>query len=232
MGNVQRSVTRAWSLLLVISLLFLTSCSSRPVASDMPPPDPLAGVVADTDYLISAGDLLTVQVFQIEELERQVRVDNSGRITLPLIGTIKAAGLSEDQLQKQITELYSKTYLQDPQVTVLVDEFTGRRVTVSGAVTKPGLYPVVGSKLTLQQAIAQAEGVSQLASRRNVVVFRQIDGEKKIARFDLPAIEKGEMPDPEIYGGDIVVVYRSDARLLLRTVLELTPFVMVWRAYR
>jgi polysaccharide export outer membrane protein len=53
-----------------------------------------------------------------------------------------------------------------------------------------------------------------------------------VARFDLTDIEEGKAPDPEIYGGDIVVVYRSDARLLLRTVLELTPFVMVWRAYR
>lgn len=65
-----------------------------------------------------------------------------------------------------------------------------------------------------------------------MVVFRQIDGQKMIARFDLTEIEKGKDPDPEIYGGDIVVVYRSDARLLLRTVLELTPFVMVFRAYR
>lgn len=53
-----------------------------------------------------------------------------------------------------------------------------------------------------------------------------------IARFDLAEIEKGTNPDPEIYGGDIVVVYRSDARVWLRTMLEMTPLVMVWRAYR
>lgn len=231
MGNVQRSVTRAWLVLLISSLLFLTSCSSRPVASDMPPPDLLVGVTGNTEYLISAGDLLTVQVFQVDELERQVRVDNAGRITLPLIGTLKAAGLSEEQLQKQITEAYAKTYLQDPQVTLLLDEANGRRITVSGAVAKPGIYPVVGPQQTLQQALAQAEGVNTLASRSNVMVFRTIQGQKMIARFDLTEIEKGAMPDPEIYGGDIVVVYRSDARLLLRTLLELTPFVMVWRAY-
>jgi polysaccharide export outer membrane protein len=74
--------------------------------------------------------------------------------------------------------------------------------------------------------------VSNVASRGNVIVFRTVQGQKMIARFDLSNIEEGKAPDPEIYGGDIVVVYRSDARLLLRTALEMTPFLMVWRAYR
>jgi len=215
-------------------LVFLTSCSStRDMASSLPTPDPLGELRETPEYRIGAGDLIQIQVFQIEDLERQVRVDNEGMISLPLIGNFKAAGLTRSELEDSITKAYGSKFLQDPQVSVLIQEFTSQRVTVSGAVSKPGNYPLEGAtQLTLQQALAEAQGVSDLASRKNVVVFRSIGGQKMIARFDLTQIEAGQAPDPEIYGGDIVVVYRSDARLLLRTVLELTPFVMVFRAYR
>ncbi len=184
------------------------------------------------EYLIGPGDLIQVKAFQVDDLERQVRVDNEGNISLPLIGEVMAAGLTVSQLEKQVTDRYRDGFLQDPQISVFIQEFNSRRVTVTGAVTEPGIYPMTGSALSLQQALAQAKGVSTLASRRNVIVFRTVSGQKMVARFDLAQIEKGQMPDPNIYGGDIIVVYRSDARLLLRTMLELTPFVMVWRAYR
>lgn len=215
-------------------LVLLAGCSSVPdMASSLPTPDPLGEVKEAPEYRIGAGDLIQIQVFQIEDLERQVRVDNEGMISLPLIGNFKAAGLTRSELETEITRAYGGKFLQDPQVSVLIEEFTSQRITVSGAVSKPGNYPLEGAtQLTLQQALAEAQGVSDLASRRNVVVFRTIGGQKMIARFDLTQIETGQSPDPEIYGGDIVVVYRSDARLLLRTVLELTPFVMVFRAYQ
>ncbi len=223
----------AW--LALACVLFLTSCNSVPkeVATSLPAPDPLGELKETPEYRIGAGDLIEIKVFQIEDLERQVRVDNEGMISLPLIGNLKAAGLTRSELEGEITQRYGARFLQDPQVSVLIQEFTSQRITVTGAVSKPGNYPLNGAtQLTLQQALAEAQGVSDLASRKNVVVFREIGGQKMIARFDLTEIEKGANPDPEIYGGDIVVVYRSDARLLLRTVLELTPFVMVFRAYR
>lgn len=215
-------------------LLLVAGCrSTRDMAASLPTPDPLGEIKETPEYRIGAGDLIQIQVFQIEDLERQVRVDNEGMISLPLIGNLKAAGLTRTELENEITRSYGAKFLQDPQVSVLIQEFTSQRITVSGAVAKPGNYPLEGAtQLTLQQALAEAQGVSDLASRRNVVVFRSIGGQKMIARFDLVEIESGKAPDPDIFGGDIVVVYRSDARLLLRTVLELTPFVMVFRAYR
>jgi polysaccharide export outer membrane protein len=217
----------------VACLAFLASCSAtRNMASSLPTPDPLGEIKETPEYRIGAGDLIQIQVFQIEDLERQVRVDNEGMISLPLIGNFKAAGLTRTELENNITKAYGSKFLQDPQVSVLIQEFTSQRITVAGAVSKPGNYPLEGAtQLTLQQALAEAQGVSDLASRRNVVVFRTIGGQKMIARFDLTQIESGQAPDPEIYGGDIVVVYRSDARLLLKTALELTPFVMVFKAY-
>jgi polysaccharide export outer membrane protein len=225
---------RSFLLLLALACLMLAGCrSTRDMAASLPAPDPLGEVKETPEYRIGAGDLIQIQVFQIEDLERQVRVDNEGMISLPLIGNLKAAGLTRTELENEITRGYGSKFLQDPQVSVLIQEFTSQRITVSGAVSKPGNYPLEGAtQLTLQQALAEAQGVSDLASRKNVVVFRNIGGQKMIARFDLTQIETGAAPDPDIYGGDIVVVYRSDARLLLKTVLELTPFVMVFRAYR
>lgn len=219
--------------LFLLYLLLLVGCSSgAPPARELPPADPLGEAMNRPEYRIGPGDLMLVKVFQIDDLEREVRVDNEGRISLPLIGVVQAAGLSLNELQDTVAKRYGERYLHDPQVSILIQEFTSQKVTVSGAVDQPGIYPMAGSHLTLQQALALGRGVSNIASRRNVVVFRSVKGERMIARFDLVEIERGKMPDPDIYGGDIVVVYRSDARLLLRTVLELTPIVMVWRAYR
>jgi polysaccharide export outer membrane protein len=202
------------------------------MAGELPPADPLAEALSRAEYRIGPGDLLLVKVFQVEDLEREVRVDNEGRISLPLIGVVQAAGLEVTELQDLVARRYRDRYLQDPQVSILIQEFTSEKVTVSGAVDQPGIYPLAGAHLTLQQALALGRGVSNVASRRNVIVFRSVRGQRMVARFDLLEIERGTMPDPDIYGGDIVVVYRSEARVALRTMLELTPLVMVWRAYR
>jgi len=220
-------------ILLSLGLMFLAACSGTShMARELPQPDPLALAKVQPEYRLAPGDLLLVKVFQIDDLERQVRVDSDGHVSLPLIGSVTAAGKGVAEFEREVADRYRKTYLQDPQVSVLVQEANGRRVTVTGAVDQPGTYPIVGSNLTLQQALAEAKGVSNIASRGNIIVFRTVEGQKMVARFDLGDIEHGRSPDPEIYGGDVVVVYRSDMRLLLRTALELTPFVMVWRAYR
>lgn len=217
----------------MMTSLLVTSCYSvPPIKKINTKPDLLQQANLPNVYRVAPGDLLQVKVFQVDDLERQVRVDRDGHVSLPLIGSIEAAGHSAEELETMIANLYRQTYLQNPQVSVLVQEANANRVTVSGAVTEPGIYPINGANLTLQQALAQAKGTNQVASRRNVIVFRTIDGQKMLARFDLTQIEQGKLVDPQIYGGDIVVVYRSDAQVFLRTVLELTPFVMVWRAYR
>lgn len=233
MKNMTASLGRGLCLAFLCITLLGACISTSHMAKELPPPDPLALSTVQPEYRLAPGDLLLVKVFQIDDLERQVRVDNSGRITLPLIGEVKAAGLGAVELEKQVAERYRKgRFLRDPQVSIFLEEANGRRVTITGAVEEPGIYPLVGANLTLQQALALGKGVSTVASRRNVVVFRTVKGEKMLARFNLADIETGKAPDPEIYAGDVVVVYRSNARLLLRTVLELTPFVMVWRAYR
>lgn len=213
-------------------LLMLCACSSRAPMRDLPPADPVGQALGRPEYRLGPGDLVKLQVFQLPDLEREVRVDNAGRITLPLIGAVEAAGSSIGQIESQVAARYRDRYLQNPQVTLSLLESPNQQVTIGGAVEQTGIYPMGAPHLTLQQAVALAKGVSNVADRRNIIVFRTVGGERVFARFDLVQIQQGKLKDPDIYGGDIIIVDRSGARVLLRTLVELTPFVGVWRAYR
>lgn len=225
-------MTYARVLAAILVMLCLAACASSAPVQELPPGDPLSDALGRPEYRIGPGDLLKVQVFQVEDLDRDVRVDNAGRISLPLIGSVEAAGLGVVQLQDRIAARYRERYLRDPQVSVSLQESPTQRITVGGAVAEPGVYPMGAPHLTLQQAVAMGRGITNVANPRNVIVFRTVGGERQFARFDLKRIQEGELDDPDIHGGDIVVVDRSGLRTTLRTLVELTPFVAVWRAYR
>ncbi|HEY5805587.1 MAG TPA: polysaccharide biosynthesis/export family protein [Lysobacter sp.] len=214
--------------------MLLCACASTGQTSEeaatLPEGDPVAAAMGRSEYLIGPSDLLAVTVFQIEDLDREVRVNNAGQIALPLVGAVAVAGRTVGEIEQEIAGLYRERYLQDPQVSVFVKEFSSQRVTVGGAVKKPGIFPMTSS-LSLLQSLALAEGFSDVASHRNVLVFRTIDGERKYARFDVDAIEKGEHPDPQVYGEDVIVVDTSLGRQTLRTLIQLAPFIAVWRSY-
>jgi len=189
---------------------------SAPLATDMPSvgPPPTGQVLAD-DYRIGAQDLLEIQVFGVDELKREVRVNSRGAISLPLVGTVVLAGLTGQQAESLIAAKYAKDYLQDPQVSVFIKEYTSRRITLEGAVAKPGIYPIRG-EITLVQAIAMAGGQGQLPDLHEVMVYRREGGEKKVYTYDLDKIRAGEVEDPSLINEDIVVVKRAPARVVLR----------------
>ncbi len=225
---------RSWltfltSLMLIVGLASCASAPRHTYSGDLPPPDTTTASGAyegATDYRIGAQDLLEISVFGVEELSRAVRVNSNGQITLPLLGAVMAGGKTIPELEQQLAERYAEGYLQNPQVTVFVTEFTSQRVTVEGSVNKPGIYPLTG-RTSLLQAIAMAQGMDDLADQRGVVVFRQIDGQRMAAAFDMRAVRAGEMPDPQIYGDDIIVVERSGSRTVVREFLNrLTAFAM------
>src|SRR5690606_15399481 len=195
----------------LFAVLLLAGCASSPSRNQalvqgqaLPAPDTTTASGAyegGTDYRIGAQDLLEISVFGIDDLSRTVRVNSNGQISLPLIGGIMAGGKTIPEVEDAIAAALEQGYLQDPQVTVFVKEFTSQRVTLEGALEKPGIYPLTG-KTTLLQAIAMAQGVSELADLSGVIVFRQIDGKRAGAVFDLAQVRAGTMPDPEIYGDD------------------------------
>jgi polysaccharide export outer membrane protein len=199
----------------------------------MPPPDTTSsgGVYTGvSEYRVGPQDLIEITVFQIPDLSRTVRVNSGGQISLPLIGSIQAGGLTIQELEAAIAKKLEARYLQNPQVTAFVKEFTSQRVTIEGAINKPGIYPLTG-RTTLLQAIALGGGVTSLADLRGVVVFRQVGGKKMGAVFDLKAVRSGTSEDPLIYGDDIVVVEQSGSKTALRRFIEAMPILNVFTMY-
>ncbi|MCX7351469.1 MAG: polysaccharide export protein [Alphaproteobacteria bacterium] len=171
------------------------------------------GAVAD--YRVAPMDVLEVTVYDAPNLSRPAQVSSSGMISLPLIGDVRASGKTTDQLQADIAARLRKDFMQSPQVFVTVKEYNSQRVTVDGAVAKPGVFPLKG-ETTLVEVIAQAGGLSEMGSPSNVYVLRKVDGKKMAARFDLNEIRKGQKDDPVMHAGDIVMVDESGGKVMLK----------------
>lgn len=181
------------------------------------------------DYRIGPQDTLEINVFQLNDLNRVVQVDSSGRILLPLLGAVQASGMTSSQLSRDIAERLAKNYVNNPQVTVVVKDAQGQRITVDGAVTQPGVYPLTGPT-TLMQAIALAKGPdTRLANLHRVVVFRTVGSERTTTAYDLSAIRTGQRPDPIIYGKDVIVVDTSGGRSFLRDLGGVAPVISILR---
>lgn len=193
--------------------------------NELPPPDSTTDVgeyKGVSEYRIGPSDLLEINVFQVADLNRTVRVNTSGDISLPLIGVLQAGGRTVQELEAEIAKKLDASFLQNPQVTVFVKEFTSQRVTLEGAVRKPGIYPLTG-KTTLLQSIAMAEGLDPLADLKGIVIFRVVDGKKMGARFDIKAIRSGAAADPQVYGDDIIVIDQSGSKTAFRRIMESLP---------
>jgi len=226
-------------LALAALVLMLGACASggaprNAVAGQMlPAPDTTSASGAyegGSDYRIGAQDLLEVSVFGVDELTQEVRVNSNGQISLPLIGGVMAGGMTIPELESSIAAKLEEGYLQKPQVSVFVKEFTSQRVTLGGAVKKPGIYPITG-KTTLLQAVAMAEGVTELADLSGVVLFRTVEGKRMAAVYNLNEITGGRMEDPQIYGDDILVVEQSGSKTAFRRIIESMPILGVFRWY-
>lgn len=197
----------------------------RPAAPDLPvgSADPLSAqalsapqISLGKDYRVGPNDLLDIEVLDLENSKRTVRVNAAGAITLPLIGAVVIAGLTAQQVESRLAEKYSEKYLQNPQVSVFIKEFTTERITVDGAVVKPGIYPLTG-QITLLRALALAGGFGPIAESSEVMLFRVNEkGERQVATFDVDKIRAGKSDDPIIKGEDLIVVQRDANRRLLK----------------
>ncbi|EQB33142.1 polysaccharide biosynthesis/export family protein [Sphingobium ummariense] len=183
------------------------------------PPPPAVGM----DYRIAPDDVLRIQIYHEPDLSLEdAQVTAAGMVRMPLIGDVSVAGLSAGEASDVIAGRLGERYLVSPQVTVFVKKAVGRRITVDGEVREPGLFPVDG-RLTLVQAVALAKGPTRLASLGQVVVVRQIQGQRQAAMFDLAAIRRGKAADPEILPGDMVIVGLSRAKAILGGALLAVP---------
>jgi polysaccharide export outer membrane protein len=116
------------------------------------------------DFCLGAGDLLEINVFHWDEMRGiRTRVSTTGMINLPLIGDIKAAGLTEKQLRDDIAARLRQNIMRDPQVSVFVAEYASQQVSVTGAVARPGLIPLTRENRTVSHMISEAGGLSEQA---------------------------------------------------------------------
>jgi polysaccharide export outer membrane protein len=188
-----------------------------------------AGQAIPEDYRIGPQDLVEIQVYGVDSLRREVRVNSRGVISLALIGAVNIGGLTAQEAEEMLTAKYEKDYLRNPQVSVFIKEFTTQRITVEGAVGHPGVFPIKG-QTTLLQAIAMAGGGAQMSDLTEVTLFRVENGARTMVKFDVLKIRKGESADPVLLNDDLVVVNRSAARAalkdsLFRDILEtINPF--------
>lgn len=183
---------------------------------ELPPPPETQG---GAEQPIAASDIIEVSVFQVPDLSRTVQVDEGGRVSLPLIGVVPAAGKTVRTLENDIRTAYAATYLQSPEVSVFVKESAGKRVTVDGEVNKAGVFPLPPTA-SLLDAIALAGGFKPVANPDQVYVFRQIGDKKLVAKYDVSAIRRGQRPSPRVYGGDVVVVFASGSRVAIQNLKE------------
>jgi polysaccharide export outer membrane protein len=194
--------------------------------SALPAPDSAALLApAAADYRIGAQDVLEVNVFGIEDLKREVQVDNGGNVSLPLVGPMKAGGRTPGEFSEDVEKALKAKYMRDPQVIVTVKNAQSQRVTIDGAVNKPGVYPLSGPT-TLLQAISLGGGPDQkLANVKKVAVFRQVGGKRHAATFNLNEIRAGKTDDPQIYGNDIVVVDTSGGSKFIQNFQGVFPIL-------
>lgn len=233
--EVLSSVKRALLLLSILAAASLSGCGgTRMDVAQMTAAEPVDLQTAHASPApaglarIGVGDKLDVTVFQVPDLSlKDLIVDTSGNIQMPLIGSVPGTGRTSSELATDIARRLGSQYLRNPQVTVSVTEAASQKITVDGAVTKPGVYLMRGAT-SLLQAVAMAEGPTRVADMTKVAVFRTIDGRRTVALFDLAAIRQGRADDPEIFGDDIVVVDTSRTSAVMREMLAALPGLAVF----
>ena len=175
----------------------------------------------DSAYKIGTFDVLDISVFEVPELTKTVQVADTGTINLPLVGEVQVARKTAQEVERDLTARLGANYLQHPQVTVYVKEYNSQSVTISGAVKKPGVYPIRG-KTSLLQAMAMA-GDFEADSDSSVLILRENGGKRSAAKFDVSAIQKGRIANPTLQAGDQIVAGSSAIKKGFNNILKLLP---------
>jgi polysaccharide export outer membrane protein len=149
------------------------------------------GAPTDDSYIIGNDDVLAISVWKETDLTKQVPVRSDGKISLPLIGEVQAAGRTPLQLQQEITSRL-KSFITEPQVTVIVQQINSQKFNILGEVTKPGSYSLTNGE-TIVDAIAAAGGFKDFAKKKSIYVLRQTgDGEQTRIGFNYQDFIKGK----------------------------------------
>lgn len=194
-------------------------------------PDPPTVAALDASYKIAPMDTLAIRVFGMQDITGDYQVDLRGNVSLPLIGEVTAMNLTPTELDELLSRKYGEKYLENPDISVGIKQSAGRNVTVDGAVNRGGIFPVTGP-ISLMQAVALAGGVDDdTANPRRVAIFRTINGQRQAAAFDLVSVRRGEMPDPPVYSGDIIIVDGSAIKEAQKRILQTLPALRIFSPF-
>jgi polysaccharide export outer membrane protein len=201
---------RKWSksfLLLCLCLIWFSQGQAQEKSGPASPGPAGAGVPADSDsYIIGPEDVLDIYVWKETDLSRKVPVRLDGKISIPLVGEIQAAGITPLQLKERLIQKF-KDYVEVPNVTVTVLEANSFKVFISGQVAKPGVY-TLRSETTLLQFISLAGGFTEWANQRKILLVRQEQGKEKRFTINYKKIISGEdlSQNMVLKPGDVIVV--------------------------
>jgi len=225
----------------LLVLLTVSGCANRQTGLDpqgavvtnlaeLPPPLPEDSYQNSPVYTVGPFDELSIRVFGVEEINGDYRVDAIGRVSVPLAGTVDAAGLTPDELAAKLS-VGLRQYIREPNVTVNIKEPNSRTITVEGQVREPGVFRATG-QLSLMRAVALAKGTTPDADVEEVVVFRTVGDQQMAALYNLGAIRRGTYSDPSLYPNDIVVVGDSPSTRLIREIAPViaSPLILLLQA--
>ena len=143
------------------------------------------GIVVGENYILKPSDVISVEVYQEPDLEKSVRVEGDGSVALALIGKVKVAGMTVAEAQSLVTDLYNRDYLVDPQVSILVVQFSPKIIHILGSVNSPGVVEIPPDRdLTLTEAIAGVRGVSRLGNPKSLTIKR-IDADGRAQQMEV-----------------------------------------------
>lgn len=219
-------------------LLALGGCSSTPeprVGAAVTQPSTELGqgnftFARPTSYVLRSSDKISVRVLREPDFSfESLQIGIEGNVSLPMVGSIVAAGLTAKQFEQDITRRLAAIGLKTPSVSVNIIEYASHLVTVEGAVTTPGVYAFQpGSRLST--AVALAEGFKRSAKPDQVAVFRESPQGMLIAKFDYRQVSQGTMLDPILHPGDRVVVGTDGLSVFWEDLLKALPAFGVFAA--
>jgi len=161
------------------------------------------------DYLIGAGDVLKIDVYDNPDLKTTVRVTNDGKIVMPLLGQVKVGGLKVSDVAKKLTRLLADGYLVNPQVNIFIEDFRSKKAVILGQVARPGIVEIRGTT-TFLEAISHAGGLKEAAG--DVATIKRIRGEKpEVIAVDIKSIvEGGDLSQNiPIHDGDTIYISKG-----------------------
>jgi polysaccharide biosynthesis/export protein len=176
---------------------------------------------ASKTYKIGPLDIIEVTVFNVPELSKTIQVSEAGTVNFPLIGEFQAGGKTGREIERELSLKLGDKYLQNPQITVFVKDHNSQRITLEGAVKRPGVYPITGG-MSLLQAVAQAQGFEDKADE-TVLIFRHVNGERQAAKYDVSRIRDGRAEDPALEAGDVIVAPTSDLKEGVGVIFKALP---------